>query len=63
MLALLMLAAHAQAPAPMPPHNLPPWAPGMAPPVPGPVFSQAFNALLVLLGARPCFRAFRQRRA
>eukprot|EP00966_Prymnesium_polylepis_P055626 1286554-Prymnesium_polylepis.1 len=27
----------------------PPWMPGMAPPVPGPVFSKAFNALLVLL--------------
>ena len=27
----------------------PPWLPGMAPPVPGPVFSPAFNALLVLL--------------
>ena len=34
--------------APAPPFNLPPWQPGMAPPVPGPVFSQAFNALLVL---------------
>ncbi|KAL1495446.1 hypothetical protein AB1Y20_016814 [Prymnesium parvum] len=27
----------------------PPWMPGMAPPVPGPVFSPAFKALLVLL--------------
>ena len=35
--------------APPPPYGLPPWAPGAAPPVPGPVFSQAFNALLVLL--------------
>ena len=41
-------AAFASAPAP--PMNLPPWQPGMAPPVPGPVFSKAFNALLVLLG-------------
>ena len=29
--------------------NTPPWAPGAMPPVPGPVFSKAFNALLVLL--------------
>ena len=36
--------------APSPPHNLPPWQPGMAPPVAGPVFSKAFNALLVVLG-------------
>ena len=36
--------------APAPPVNLPPWQPGMAPPVPGPVFSDAFNALIVLLG-------------
>ena len=35
--------------APAPPHNLPPWAPGAMPPVPGPVFSKAFNALLVLM--------------
>lgn len=42
-----LVAAAAIAPAP--PHNLPPWAPGAAPPVPGPVFSKAFNALLVLL--------------
>ena len=30
-------------------HGLPPFAPGAMPPVPGPVFSKAFNALLVLL--------------
>ena len=35
--------------APPPPYGLPPWSPGAAPPVPGPVFSSAFNALLVLL--------------
>ena len=38
-----------EARAPAPPHNLPPWSPGAAPPVPGPVFSKAFNALLVLM--------------
>ena len=32
-----------------PPYGLPPWSPGMAPPVPGPVFSPAFEALLVLM--------------
>ena len=42
--------------APSPPpfwldHNLPPFAPGAMPPVPGPVFSPAFNALLVLMAA------------
>ena len=37
------------APSPSPPYGLPPWAPGAAPPVPGPVFSDAFKALLVLL--------------
>ena len=40
--------------APSPPpfwldRGLPPFAPGAMPPVPGPVFSKAFNALLVLL--------------
>ena len=51
MLALSALFASAAiASAPAPPMNLPPWQPGMAPPVPGPVFSKAFNALLVLLG-------------
>lgn len=35
--------------SPPPPYGLPPYMPGMAPPVPGPVFSPAFNALLVLL--------------
>jgi hypothetical protein len=40
----------AEAAAPPPPYGLPPWAPGAAPPVPGPVFSDAFKALLVLCG-------------
>ena len=35
--------------APSPP--LPPWPPGMAPPVAGPVFSQAFVALLFVMAA------------
>ena len=38
----------------MAPVNLPPWSPGMAPPIPGPVFSQAFIALLVLMGGGCC---------
>ena len=38
----------------MAPVNLPPWSPGRAPPIPGPVFSQAFIALLVLMGGG-CF--------
>ena len=38
----------------MAPVNLPPWSPGMAPPIPGPVFSQAFFALLVLMGGGCC---------
>uniref|UniRef100_A0A7S2HBV8 Uncharacterized protein n=1 Tax=Haptolina brevifila TaxID=156173 RepID=A0A7S2HBV8_9EUKA len=49
LLALLPLVVGANALAPAPPHNLPPWSPGAAPPVPGPVFSSAFKALLVLL--------------
>jgi len=49
-LSTFVAASAAIASAPAPPMNLPPWQPGMAPPVPGPVFSKAFNALLVLLG-------------
>ena len=49
-LSTFIAASAAIASAPAPPMNLPPWQPGMAPPVPGPVFSKAFNALLVLLG-------------
>ena len=46
------LYAYGRAPSPPPfwlDRGLPPFAPGAMPPVPGPVFSKAFNALLVLL--------------
>ena len=44
------LYSHAPSPPPWYNYkNLPPFAPGAMPPVPGPVFSKAFNALLVLL--------------
>ena len=46
------LYPYGRAPSPPPfwlDRGLPPFAPGAMPPVPGPVFSKAFNALLVLL--------------
>ena len=44
-----VLCGSALAASAPPPYGLPPWSPGMAPPVPGPVFSPAFKALLVLM--------------
>ena len=44
--------------APPPPYGLPPWSPGMAPPIPGPVFSPAFKALLVLMAAGAVYLAY-----
>ena len=43
------LSCLAAAAPPPPPYGLPPWSPGAAPPIPGPVFSPAFKALLVLM--------------
>jgi len=44
-----MATSSSSARAPPPPFGLPPWAPGAAPPVPGPVFSRAFQALILLM--------------
>ena len=57
-MALLLTRAAFAAFAPPPPFGLPPWSPGMAPPIPGPVFSPAFNALLVLMAAGSLYLAY-----
>ena len=57
-MAFLLASTAFAAFAPPPPFGLPPWSPGMAPPIPGPVFSPAFNALLVLMAAGSVYLAW-----
>ena len=57
-MAFLLARAAFAAFAPPPPFGLPPWSPGMAPPIPGPVFSPAFNALRVLMAAGSLYLAW-----